>query len=204
MMMKMLVSLFLCLQIAHGLLSEDDQVNALLSQPLFGGSAYSCDPNEHVKQRFHLRGTSLGGWLVIEPWITPSLFYQFLGATEKWGEDAEQHVGIDSRTFCTALGDQEANRQLRLHWANWVTEEQIDNLAGMGVETLRVPVGDWMFSPYEPYIGCWDGALEELDRGLALIGKYNMTAIIDLHALRGSQVSSLPHYPLTPPLSLTP
>ena len=24
-------------------------------------------------------GVNLGGWLVLEPWITPSLFYQFLG-----------------------------------------------------------------------------------------------------------------------------
>ncbi len=24
-------------------------------------------------------GVNLGGWMVLEPWITPSLFYQFLG-----------------------------------------------------------------------------------------------------------------------------
>ena len=35
----------------------------------------------------HMRGTALGGWLVLEPWITPSLFYQFLGASEKFGDD---------------------------------------------------------------------------------------------------------------------
>jgi len=28
---------------------------------------------------FHFRGAALGGWLVLEPWLTPSLFYQFLG-----------------------------------------------------------------------------------------------------------------------------
>jgi len=25
------------------------------------------------------RGVNLGGWMVLEPWITPSLFYRFLG-----------------------------------------------------------------------------------------------------------------------------
>ncbi len=55
-------------------------------------------------------------------------------------------------------------------------------------EQLRIPVADWMFIPYEPFIGCWDGALKELERGLFLIEKYNMTAIIDLHALKNSQV----------------
>jgi len=24
-------------------------------------------------------GTNAGGWMVLEPWITPSLFYRFLG-----------------------------------------------------------------------------------------------------------------------------
>jgi glucan 1,3-beta-glucosidase len=54
---------------------------------------------------FHFRGTSLGGWLVLEPWITPSLFYQFLGASRRFGAtEAPKHIGLDSYSFCTALG----------------------------------------------------------------------------------------------------
>ena len=26
-------------------------------------------------------GTNIGGWQVLEPWITPTLFYRFLGKT---------------------------------------------------------------------------------------------------------------------------
>ena len=40
----------------------------------------------------HMRGTALGGWLVLEPWITPSLFYQFLGASEKFGDDGINYL----------------------------------------------------------------------------------------------------------------
>ena len=29
-----------------------------------------------------------------------------------------------------------------------------------GVETLRIPVADWMYMPYEPFIGCWDGGTQ--------------------------------------------
>lgn len=151
---------------------------------------YSCpDDGKDPKSRnkWHLRGTALGGWLVLEPWITPSLFYQFLGSSAKFGADAPQHIGIDSYSFCSALGPIEANKQLRRHWQSWVTEEQIANLARTGVETLRIPVGDWMYSPYPPYIGCMDGALDELTRVLKLCSVYNLTAIIDLHAVRGSQ-----------------
>jgi len=40
-----------------------------------------------------MTGTNLGGWFVLEPWISPSLFYRFL--------DKTQHdIGMDSYTLC--------------------------------------------------------------------------------------------------------
>jgi glucan 1,3-beta-glucosidase len=163
---------------------------SLFESPIAPRENYSCPMYSENKKlnNFHLRGTALGGWMVLEPWLTPSLFYQFLGATEKWGEEAQYHVAIDSYTFCTALGNVEANRQLRNHWKTWVTEDQIANLHNIGVEHLRLPVGDWMYLPYEPFIGCWDGAIDEVDRVLDLCRKYNIQVIMDLHAVRGSQV----------------
>jgi glucan 1,3-beta-glucosidase len=169
-------------------------IESFLSLPFFQENdtpSYSCPkPLDQSKKLndFHIRGTCLGGFLVLEPWLTPSLFYQFLGASDKWGDDAKDHVGLDCLTFCTALGPKEANRQLRNHWKTWVDENQIRNLANMGVKHLRIPVADWMFVPYEPFIGCWDGSLEELDRVLQLCRKYNIKAIIDLHAVKKSQV----------------
>ena len=50
-------------------------------------SQYHC--NHHIK------GTALGGWLVLEPWITPSLFYQFLGRTATYEEDTPSMIGMD-------------------------------------------------------------------------------------------------------------
>lgn len=43
---------------------------------------YSCPEGSTMagnSDSFHFRGTALGGYMVLEPWITPSLFYQFLG-----------------------------------------------------------------------------------------------------------------------------
>ena len=40
-----------------------------------------------------MNGVNAGGWMVLEPWITPSLFYRFLDKTQ-------DDVGIDSYTFC--------------------------------------------------------------------------------------------------------
>merc|ERR1719469_1350867 len=64
-----------------------------------------------------MRGTNIGGWQVLEPWITPSMFYRFLGKTHTEG------VGMDQYTFCEALGPEVGNAVLREHWDTWITEE---------------------------------------------------------------------------------
>jgi len=109
-------------------------------------SSQTCDADQHA-QPFNnqIRGVNLGGWMVLEPWLTPSLFYQFLG--KGVGE-----VGMDHYSFCDVLGPEEGNRQLRRHWETWVTKDLIEELADSGaVNSLRIPVGDFMFQPYGPY-----------------------------------------------------
>jgi len=58
--------------------------------------------------------------MVLEPWITPSLFYRFL---EKNGTAGE--VAMDSWTLCEALGPIEGNKVMREHWDTWYTEDHI-------------------------------------------------------------------------------
>jgi glucan 1,3-beta-glucosidase len=92
-----------------------------------------------------IRGANLGGWMVLEPWITPSLFYQFLGK-------GEGSAAFDTYTFCQVLGAKEANRQLRQHWKTWVTEDIIKQMALSGaVNSLRLPIGDYLYKPYGIY-----------------------------------------------------
>ena len=67
-------------------------------------------------------------------------------------------TAFDMHGFSRVLGPSEANRQLRQHWRAWVTERDLARLASQGINTLRIPVGDWMWEPYEPYVGCTDGA----------------------------------------------
>lgn len=43
----------------------------------------TCRKDKHATPfNQQVRGVNLGGWMVLEPWITPSLFYQFLGKGE--------------------------------------------------------------------------------------------------------------------------
>lgn len=150
---------------------------------------YTCPEENHksATEEWKVMGTNLGGWLVLEPWITPSLFYQFLSSDEKYGTDAPKHTGMDSYTFCDALGPVEGNKQMRRHWQAWVREEDIASIAKTGSNMVRIPVGDWQFAPYGPYIGCMDGANDELRRVLDLCSKYKIKALLDIHAVRGSQ-----------------
>ena len=118
--------------------------------------------------------------MVLEPWITPSLFYQFLG--KGVGE-----IAMDTYTFCEVLGPEEANRQLRRHWETWVTEEIIIKLAKSSINSLRLPVGDYMYKPYGPYVGCFDGALDYVDNVLDWAYSNGLGVLIDIHALKDSQ-----------------
>lgn len=129
----------------------------------------TCTADEHATPFNNaIRGTNLGGWMVLEPWITPSLFYQV--TIPCWshvvtvayclttvlflqflGQD-ENTTAFDTYTFCKVLGPKEANKQLRRHWDTWVTEEIIQELYDSGaVNSLRLPLGDYQFKPYGPY-----------------------------------------------------
>jgi glucan 1,3-beta-glucosidase len=148
----------------------------------------TCSQDTHATPfNRQVRGVNLGGWLVLEPWITPTLFYQFLNTQQRFGDKAPEKTAMDMHTFCTALGKEEANRQLRLHYDNWVSEKDVAELAAAGINSMRVPVGDWMFNPYEPYAGCTDGAVEALDRVADLALKYDIEILLDIHGLIGSQ-----------------
>lgn len=140
-----------------------------------------CMNNPHYNPfNQQIRGVNLGGWMVLEPWITPSLFYQFLGKDK-------HRTAMDTYTFCQVLGPDEGNRQLRHHWDMWVTEEYISELAQLNINSIRLPLGDWMFTPYGPYIGCTNGSLEKVDWLLQIADKYNLKVLLDLHGVIGSQ-----------------
>ena len=126
-------------------------------------------------------GTNIGGWMVLEPWITPSLFYRFLGKKHSEG------VGMDSWTFCEALGPEKGNQVMRAHWDEWLKEDHFYELAERGVELVRLPIGDWTLKPYGPYVGCMDGAKEKIEWALDGFASVGIKVLLDVHAVRDSQ-----------------
>lgn len=160
---------------------DDDEGEAFRHFKAFS-STMTCEADEHAMPFNHqIRGVNLGGWMVLEPWITPSLFYQFLGGNETT-------TAMDHYSFCEVLGPEEGNRQLRRHWETWVTQDIIKQLAeSEAVNSLRLPVGDFMYQPYGPYVGCTDGALDYVDTLLDWADSYGLSVLIDVHTAKDSQ-----------------
>lgn len=127
-----------------------------------------------------IRGVNLGGWLVLEKWMTPSLF-EGLQAT-------------DETTWCAELGSAAAEK-LRAHWHSFITREDFAWLAGIGINTVRIPVGHWIFGPGYPYHPKYGanrapfvtGGIEVLDNAFDWAEQFNLNIVLDLHAAPGCQ-----------------
>ena len=116
-----------------------------------------------------VKGVNIGGWLVLEPWITPSIFQQFGGSV------------VDEYTLCQQAGNAEAI--LQAHWSSWATVADFQKIAAAGFNTVRIPIGYWAFQKYEgdPYIM---GAQMYLDQGIEWARQTGLKVWIDLHGMR--------------------
>jgi glucan 1,3-beta-glucosidase len=128
-----------------------------------------------------LRGVNLGGWLVLEKWITPSLF-EGLKAT-------------DETSYCVELGETEATRRLHHHWNTFITRDDFAWLARAGINAVRLPVGHWLFGKDYPYHRRYQevrhpfvvGGLAIVDQVFQWAGEFGLRVVLDLHAAPGCQ-----------------
>lgn len=126
------------------------------------------------KKQSTTRGVNLGGWLVLEPWITPSIFQPYNGAV------------VDEWTLCQ--NEPNAESVLQAHWSSWVTLADFQKIAGsgVGINTVRIPVGYWAFQKYDndPFIM---GAADYLAQALDWAQQTGIQVWIDLHGAPLSQ-----------------
>lgn len=115
-----------------------------------------------------LYGVNLGGWLVLEPWITPSLFA---------GTGA-----VDEYSYCIQA-DGAARRRLQNHYKTFITEQDFAWLAAHQVQAVRLPVGYWLFGNEKPYLK----TVDYVDKAFAWAKKHQLKIVLDLHGSVGSQ-----------------
>jgi aryl-phospho-beta-D-glucosidase BglC (GH1 family) len=141
---------------------------------LFSSSAFAFSPSFPYGSK-KVRGVSLGGWLVLEPWITPSLF-----------DNTGNPNIVDEWTFGELQNSNTAQQTLQDHWDSWITEADFEAIAAAGLNHVRVPIGYWAWEvgPGEPYI---QGQLPYLRNAVTWAGNNGLKLIIDLHGAPGSQ-----------------
>ena len=122
------------------------------------------------------RGVNLGGWLILEPWITPSLFFPWLCNATGCSEPPV----IDEASFCERLGSTEATIRLKSHRDTWVTRATFDRIASLGLNVVRVPFGHWVYGDSED-VCPGVSSIEYLDRAVDWAEATGLRVILDMH-----------------------
>ena len=114
-----------------------------------------------------VRGVNLGGWFVLEPWITPSMF-------------SEGDSVVDEYTYTQKLGKSQAQSNLENHWNSWITQDDFNQIAGAGLNHVRIPIGYWAVAPLDgdPYV---QGQLTVLDKAITWARGAGIKVLLDLH-----------------------
>lgn len=124
-----------------------------------------------------IRGVNLGGWFVLEPFISPALYQKYPGAVDEW-------------SLSTLMAADTANGgldQIEHHYATFMTEADIAEIAGAGLNWVRVPIAFWAIEtwPGEPFLA--QKSWKYIVRLFGWCRKYGIRVYLDLHTIPGSQ-----------------
>ncbi|KAI0753525.1 glycoside hydrolase [Daedaleopsis nitida] len=133
-------------------------------------------------------GVNLGGLFVLEPFIVPNLYQENPGAVDEW----------TLSQILAAKGPDVLQKTLEDHYNTFITEEDIAQIAGAGLNWVRLPIPFWAINKWddvgvdgtgahqaEPFLErtCWKYIL----RVLGWARKYGLRVNLDLHTMPGSQ-----------------
>ncbi|KAG6334871.1 hypothetical protein ID866_4212 [Astraeus odoratus] len=175
--------------------TTEDGTTFIYSNP-FGGIWY-WDPNDPfnnnaqaqswtppLNQTFRfgidkIFGVNLGGWLTTEPFMQVAVILYFSSpqAVDEW--TLSQAMAAD-----TASG---GLSQLETHYQTFITEQDFAEIAGAGLNFVRIPLPYWAIETREgePFLAktAWKYFL----KAIQWARKYGIRINLDLHALPGSQ-----------------
>ena len=81
-----------------------------------------------------IRGVNLGSMFIVEPWM----------ASDEW---SNMGCGSYSSEFdcVSGLGQATANSAFAAHWNRWITQNDISTMISYSLNTIRIPVGYWIW-----------------------------------------------------------
>lgn len=113
-----------------------------------------------------MRGVNLGGWFVLERWMTPSLF-----------------AGTSARNEFELSMTEQGRARIRAHHTSFITKRDLIWLVEQGIEIIRVPIGHWTLGGDERYVS----AEKRLDWLMETSLSLGLKVLLDLHAAPGAQ-----------------
>ncbi len=113
-----------------------------------------------------LRGVNLGAWLVLEKWMTPSVF-----------------AGTDAGDEWSLSQTPGARDKIERHRQSFISEADFAWIKTHGLDAVRLPLGHWTLEEKAPY---FSGA-RHVDDAFEWARKYDLQVLIDLHGAPGSQ-----------------
>ncbi|KAK1221389.1 hypothetical protein PQX77_015796 [Marasmius sp. AFHP31] len=167
-----------------------------------GARAQSWSPGLNETFRYgidKIRGVNLGGWLVLEPFMQVALFvllkltsiltipqYHSCPAPfEKFQPEA-----VDEYTLHQAMAANGGVEQLEEHYKTFITEKDFAEIAGAGLNYIRLPIPYWAVETHsnEPFLPnvAWKYVLKAIQWSR----KYGLRINLDLHTVPGSQNDS--------------
>ena len=129
-----------------------------------------------------LRGVNLGGWMVMEPWMTPA---DSSGLPDEYSIIQE----LDSR-----FGVPTEQSLIQTYRQAWMTTQDLDNIQAQGLNLVRVPVWWGDFYPLSA-LGTANPTLRSdaftlLDALVQAASARGIYTIIDMHGVFGGQSTS--------------
>lgn len=113
-----------------------------------------------------IKGVNLGGWFVLERWMSQSLF--------------EGLKTNDETGFVTQHPN--PKEALEKHWETFIQSSDFKYIKSLGIHSVRIPI-PWWLRGEEPYIS----PLKYIKHALDLASQYDLMVMLDLHTAPGSQ-----------------
>ncbi|ESK92044.1 glycoside hydrolase family 5 protein [Moniliophthora roreri MCA 2997] len=131
-----------------------------------------------------IRGVNVGGWLTIEPVSHPSapaLFEKYATSVPTPVDEYTLHMAVAADTANGGLA------QIEEHYKTFITEKDFAEIAGAGLNYVRIPLPYWAIDvrENEPFLPktAWKYFL----KAIGWARKYGLRINLDLHAVPGSQ-----------------
>ncbi|KAH9936894.1 glycoside hydrolase [Epithele typhae] len=145
------------------------------------------EPWDYTKDQ--IRGVNLGGWLVVEPFIVPALFEKYQNSTPSVALPGG--LVVDEWSLSVAMlndtSDGGGIQQMEEHYKTFITEQDFAQIAGAGLNWIRLPVPYWAIEtwPGEPFLAkaAWKYVLNAFEWAR----KYGLRIYLELHTAPGSQ-----------------